>query len=111
MSGRNEIDLEIDFTGAVLVKWTGRANHRRPAETLKPTFERLISMGRYIRFDFSELEHMSSMTMVVVLKFFKQLDSAGFGFDFRYDERVAWQRSTFKRLNAVMPAQPALLAA
>ncbi|NVB37788.1 hypothetical protein G6O69_08080 [Pseudenhygromyxa sp. WMMC2535] len=110
MNSRTEIDLEIDFTGAVLVKWSGRANDRRPQAVLQPVFERLISMGRYLRFDFAELEHISSSTLVVILKFFKKLDAMGVGFEYRYDDSVAWQRMTFSQLDAVMPRSPALAA-
>ena len=58
-NSRCDIDLQIDFTGALTVKWTGAANERRPGAALTPLFERLLSTKRYLRFDFSELEHMS----------------------------------------------------
>jgi len=95
MASRNDIELQIDFTGALTVKWTGKANDRRPAASLEPLFERLIATRRFLRFDFSELEHMSSSTLVVILKFFKQLKADGVGFELRYDERASWQRMTF----------------
>lgn len=103
---RTDIDIEIDFTGALIVKWSGRANDRRPAAALNPLFEKLVSMRRYLRFDFSELEHMASSTLVVLLKNFKQLREQGIGFEFRYDDRVAWQRMTFKQLDSVAAPGP-----
>ncbi|MCA9683346.1 MAG: anti-sigma factor antagonist [Myxococcales bacterium] len=111
MNSRTNIELEIDFTGAVLVRWTGRANERRPSASLEPVFERLLGMGRYLRFDFTEVEHMSSSTLVVLLKFFKQLNAMGVGFDYRYDRSVSWQRMTFAQLDKVMAPQPSLIAA
>ena len=90
-----DIQLHIDFTGALTVKWTGKANERRPAAKLEPMFERLINTRRYLRFDFSELEHMSSSTLVVILKFFKQLKEQGVGFELRYDRAASWQCMTF----------------
>lgn len=111
MTCRTAIDLQIDFTGALTVKWTGRANERRPAAALNPLFEKLIGMQRYLRFDFSELEHMASSTLVVLLKYFKQLQAMGIGFEFRYDDRVAWQRMTFAQLDAFSAPQSTLLAA
>jgi hypothetical protein len=101
MSSQAELDLQIDLTGAVLVKWTGSANDRQPAAALNPFFERLLSMGRYLRFDFSELQHISSTTLVVVLRFFKKLNAMGVGFDFRYDQSVSWQRMMFSPVSAL----------
>ena len=106
MNSRTDLELQIDFTGALTVKWTGRANDRRPAAALTPTFERLLSTRRFLRFDFSELEHMSSSTLVVVMKFFKQLNACGVGFELRFDERVAWQRMTFAQLHTLAAAEP-----
>lgn len=104
-NSRCDIDLQIDFTGALTVKWTGAANERRPGAALTPLFERLLSTKRYLRFDFSELEHMSSSTLVVVMKFFKQLNKLGVGFDLRFDQRSSWQRMTFAQLsNLAAPA-------
>ena len=100
-NSRCDIDLHIDFTGALTVKWTGAANERRPAAALSPLFERLMTTKRYLRFDFSDLEHMSSSTLVVVMKFFKQLNEVGVGFDLRFDDRSAWQRMTFSQLNSL----------
>ncbi|PRP95212.1 hypothetical protein [Enhygromyxa salina] len=108
MSSQADLDLQIDLTGAVLVKWTGSANDRQPAAALNPVFERLLSMGRYLRFDFSELEHISSTTLVVVLRFFKKLNAMGVGFDFRYDQSVSWQRMMFSPVSA-LAAPPAML--
>jgi hypothetical protein len=105
------IDLQIDFTGALTVKWSGRANDRRPGATVGPTLERLVGMKRYLRFDFTELEHISSSTLVVVLKFFKQLNEQGIGYDYRYDDRVSWQRMTFSQLDALAMPQSKVLAA
>ena len=112
MNSRQDLQLQIDFTGALTVKWTGKANDRRPSAALKPTFERLLGTRRFLRFDFSELEHMSSSTLVVVMKFFKQLNKCGVGFELRYDEIVAWQRMTFASLNvlAAAPADMTLVA-
>lgn len=111
MNSRTDIELEIDFTGAVLVRWSGQANHRRPGTALQPTFEKLLSLGRYLRFDFSELEHMSSSTLVVVLKFFKQLNSKGVGYDLCYDEGSSWQRLTFAQLEALTAQSGVTVAA
>ena len=102
MNSRTTLDLQIDLTGAVLVKWTGQANDSRPKAALAPTFERLISMGRYLRFDFTELEHISSSTLVVIMKLFKQLNTLGIGFEARYDDTVNWQRMTFAPLAALI---------
>ena len=108
MNSRTDIDLQIDFTGAVLVKWTGCANESRPGAGLAPVFDKLLAMGRYVRFDFTELKHISSSTLVVIMKFFKQLNALGVGFDFRYDEAASWQRMTFAPLAALSapPARP-----
>jgi len=111
MNSRSDLDLQIDFTGALSVKWTGQANDRRPAATLDPVFERLLGTKRYLRFDFSELEHMSSMTLVCVMKFFKQLNELGVGFDLRYDRSVGWQRMTFAQLDNLAAAPQMQLAA
>ncbi|PRQ05321.1 hypothetical protein ENSA5_03110 [Enhygromyxa salina] len=111
MSSQADLDVQIDLTGAVIVKLSGRANDRRPAAALNPVFEGLVEMGRYLRFDFSELEHISSSTMVVVLKFFKQLIAMGVGFDLRYDKSVAWQRMTFAPATAMMAPSSLQLAA
>lgn len=108
---RTDIDLQIDFTGALTVKWTGRANDRRPAAALNPMFDKLIAMQRYLRFDFCELEHMASSTLVVLLKNFKKLQAMGIGFEFRYDDRVTWQRMTFAQLESFAAPQSTLLAA
>lgn len=54
---------------------------------------------------------MSSSTLVVLLKFFKQLNAMGVGFDYRYDRSVSWQRMTFAQLDKVMAPQPSLIAA
>ena len=108
MSSQADLDLQIDLTGAVLVKWTGSANDRQPAAALNPFFDRLLSMGRYLRFDFSELQHISSTTLVVVLRFFKKLNSMGVGFDFRYDQSVGWQRMMFAPVSA-LAAPPSML--
>ena len=101
MNSRSDIDLTIDFTGALNVRWSGHANDRRPAAALSPLFEKLLSTKRYLRFDMSELAHMSSSTLVVVMKFFKQLNELGIGFDLRFDQSVAWQRMTFSQLDAL----------
>ena len=101
MSSRSDIDLQIDFTGALTIKWRGRANDRRPAAALNPLFDKLVGMQRYLRFDFSELEHMASSTLVVLLKNFKKLQAMGIGFEFRYDDRLNWQRMTFAQLERV----------
>ncbi|PRQ04270.1 hypothetical protein ENSA5_09190 [Enhygromyxa salina] len=111
MNSRTEVDLQIDPTGALLVKWTGSANDRRPAAILNPVFEELLGSGRYLRFDFSELEHISSSTMVLVLRFFKQLKALGVGFELRYDESAAWQRMTFAPATALAAAPQVSLAA
>ena len=108
---RTDIAIEIDFTGALNVKWSGRANDRRPAAALNPLFEKLVSMRCYLRFDFSELEHMASSTLVVLLKNFKALHEAGIGFEFRYDDRIGWQRMTFKQLEAVAAPEPSFTIA
>ena len=108
---RCDIETCIDFTGALTVKWTGAANTRRPAAALSPLFEQLLDNKRYLRFDFSELEHMASSTLVVLLKNFKKLQSMGIGFEFRYDDQVAWQRMTFSQLDAFVAPQSAMLAA
>ena len=105
MNSGNDLQLQIDFTGALTVKWLGRANDRRPGAALTPMFERLLNTRRFLRFDFSELEHMSSSTLVVVMKFFKQLNKCGVGFELRYDDSVAWQRMTFAQLRPLV-AQP-----
>ena len=110
-NSRCDIDLQIDFTGALNVRWSGQANDRRPAAALNPLFEKLVSMRRYLRFDFSELEHMASSTLVVLLKNFKQMREQGIGFEFRYDESVAWQRMTFKQLEAVAAEEPCFMLA
>ena len=105
------IDLALDFTGALTVRWTGKANDRRPAAALSATFERLLASKRYLRFDFSELQHMSSSTLVVVMKFFKQLNKIGAGYELRYDQGVAWQRMTFSQLEGLAAAPQMSLAA
>ena len=110
-NSRCDIDLQIDFTGALTVKWAGAANERRPGAALSPLFERLLSTKRYLRFDFSELEHMSSSTLVVVMKFFKQLNKCGVGFEMRYDDSVAWQRMTFAQLRPLVAAPQMTLVA
>jgi hypothetical protein len=111
MTSQANFDLEIDLTGAVLVKWTGSASDRHPAAALNPFFDRLLSMGRYIRFDFSELQHLSSTTLVVVLRFFKKLNAMGVGFDFRYDQSVSWQRMMFAPASKFAAAPPMQIAA
>ena len=111
MNSRNDLDLQIDFTGALNVRWSGQANDRRPAAKLEPVFERLLNTRRYLRFDFSELEHMSSMTLVCVMKFFKQLNEMGVGFDLRYDRGVSWQRMTFAQLDQLAAAPQFQMAA
>jgi hypothetical protein len=110
MSSQANFDLEIDLTGAVLVKWTGSASERHPATALNPLFDCLLSMGRYIRFDFSELQHLSSTTLIVVLRFFKKLNAMGVGFDFRYDRSVSWQRMMFAPASALAAAPSIQLA-
>ena len=110
MSSQAELDFQIDLTGAVLVRWTGSANDRQPAAALSPFFDRLLGMGRYLRFDFSELQHISSTTLVVVLRFFKKLNAMGVGFDFRYDQSVSWQRMMFAPVS-VLAAPPSMLLA
>ena len=109
-NSRCDIDLCIDFTGALTVKWTGAANERRPSAALSPLFERLLSTKRYLRFDFSELQHMSSSTLVVVMKFFKELNKLGIGFDLRFDDRSAWQRMTFAQLGSLATPEMQLAA-
>ena len=111
MSSRSDLELQIDFTGALTVKWAGQANDRRPAAALTPFFERLLATKRYLRFDLSGLEHMSSTTLVVVMKFFKQLNKCGVGYDLRFDESVAWQRMTFAQLHALAAAPQMMLVA
>lgn len=111
MSSRNSLELEIDFTGALTINWMGHANDRRPAAALNPVFERLLATRRYLRFDFSQLEHMSSTTLVVVMKFFKQLNEIGIGFDLRFDDTQSWQRMTFSQLQVLAAAPELTLAA
>jgi len=111
MNSRSDIDLTIDFTGALSVKWSGHANDRRPANALNPLFQKLLDTKRYLRFDLSELSHMSSSTLVVVMKFFKQLNELGVGFDLRFDQSVAWQRMTFSQLETLATPQQMQLAA
>lgn len=111
MSSQAELALHIDMTGAVLVTWTGSANDRQPAAALNPFFDRLLSMGRYLRFDFTELQHISSTTLVVVLRFFKKLNAMGVGFDFRYDQSVSWQRMMFAPVATLSAPSSMLLAA
>lgn len=111
MSSEADLDLEIDLTGAVLVRWTGSANDRQPAAALNPFFERLLGMGRYIRFDFSGLVHISSTTLVVVLRFLKKLNVMGVGFDFRYDQSVGWQRMMFAPVATLSAPSSMLLIA
>lgn len=111
MNSRCSIDLQIDFTGALAVKWSGCANDRRPSATVAPELERLLTMKRYLRFDFTDLEHISSTTLVVVLKFFRQLNELGIGYDYRYDDRLSWQRMTFSQLDALAMPQAKVVAA
>ncbi len=109
-NSRCNIDLQIDFTGALTIKWAGAANDRRPKAALTPLFERLLGTKRYLRFDFCALEHMSSSTLVVVMQFLKELNKRGIGFDLRFDDTAAWQRMTFSQLQ-VLAAAPMELAA
>ena len=98
----SRIELKVDFTGALIINWIGEANDRCPRAVLAPVFKELVEMKRYLRFNFSDLEHMSSSTLVVVMKFFKQLHNLGVGFDMRFDEREPWQHMTFSQLGELV---------
>lgn len=98
MNAHTEVELSIQADETVTVKWTGRAADRRPAAVLNPVFEQLLEMRRNLIFDLSGLEHMSSSTMVVIMKFVKQVNAAGIAIDVEYDESVSWQRMMFASL-------------
>ncbi|PRP93387.1 hypothetical protein ENSA5_42860 [Enhygromyxa salina] len=111
MSARIELGLEIISGDLVHVRWSGRAAERRPAAALNPVFEKLIELDRNIVFDLSRLEHISSSTMVVVMKFVKRLAALGRGIDVRYDRSVSWQRMTFASLERLAALRAGQLAA
>ena|SRR5690554_6086517 len=99
MNAHTEVELHIQQAAkTVLVQWTGRAADRRPASNLNPIFEGLLAMGRALVFDLSRLDHMSSSTLVVIMKFVKQLNALGIAIDFQYDESTSWQRMMFAPL-------------
>ncbi len=103
--------IETAATATVTVTWTGRAADRRPAAVLEPIFTRLLGLGRDLVFDLTGLEHISSLTMVVIMKFVKQLNLCGLSIDFRYDESVSWQRMTFETLRSLSMPQTQSMAA
>lgn len=106
MNAHTEVELNIQAAETVVVKWTGRASDRRPAAVLNPVFEQLLALGRDLVFDLGGLEHMSSSTMVVIMKFVKQLNAMGLTIDIRFDESISWQRMMFASLKRMAaPAQ------
>lgn len=98
VSSHTEVALHVEASTTTVVKWVGRACDRRPAAGLEPIFDQLIGLGRDIVFDLTGLEHMSSSTLVVIMKFVKRLQGLGLAIEFRYDEAVSWQRMTFATL-------------
>ncbi len=100
MDAHTDVELSIETTKMV-VTWTGRAADRRPAAVLNPIFDQLLAIGRDMVFDLSGIAHMSSLTLVVIMKFVKQVNAAGLRIDFRYDESVAWQRRMFASLRRI----------
>lgn len=107
MNAHTEVELSIQTAETVTVKWTGRAADRRPAAVLNPVFDQLLEVGRNLVFDLSGLEHMSSSTMVVIMKFVKQVNAAGIAIEFEYDESVSWQRMMFASLRKLAMQSPA----
>jgi hypothetical protein len=96
-----ELDVSTD-DDRLRVQWKGRANERRPAATLNPFFERLIEAAKAssarIEFDMSELEHISSSTIVVIVQLLKKLDAERLPIMLEYDDSVSWQHMTFDAL-------------
>jgi anti-anti-sigma regulatory factor len=111
VNANTDVALHIETSDTILVKWTGRAADRRPAAVLEPVFDRLLELGRDLVFDLSGLEHISSSTMVVIMKFVKRITALGLGIDFQYDETVSWQRMTFGALRSLAAPRAELMAA
>ncbi len=106
MNAHTDVELSILAAEAVTLVWTGRASDRRPAAVFTPVFERLLASDRHLVFDLSGLEHMSSSTLVVIMKFVKQLQGLGRTIEFCYDESVSWQRMMFASLRRMSTPAP-----
>jgi hypothetical protein len=107
MNAHTEVELNIQAGESVTVTWTGRAADRRPGAVLNPVFDQLLAIGQNLVFDLSGLEHMSSSTMVVIMKFVKQVNAAGIAIAIEYDESVSWQRMMFASLVRMAAPAPA----
>lgn len=88
--------------GPIVIEWHGKANARRPAEVLDPYFGRLLeaaqASGRPLCFDFQQLRHFNSSTIVVLMQFIKRLEQQHVELTLRYDVRQKWQKMTFEAL-------------
>jgi hypothetical protein len=90
------------------VDWTGRANHRHPAEELSPYFDRLLEAAAEaaarIEFHFERLDHFNSSTILVVLSFAESARGRKIPVRCVYDGSLRWQKMTFEALKQLEKA-------
>jgi hypothetical protein len=98
-----------EVAGAYTVAWKGRASGSRPDERFTALFTRLLEADRRIELDVSGLEHISSPTLVVLMRFLKQVEARGLDLVLRYDDSVSWQRMTFEPLRRAVAGCSATL--
>jgi ABC-type transporter Mla MlaB component len=95
---------------AHVIHWIGKAHEHRPAQFLTPLFETvLLCANKRVELDLSQLQQISSPTLVLVIQFLKSARERGLHTDVKYDSTVGWQRATFDRLrNLTTSANPSL---
>lgn len=98
-------NLHLEVTGSegeIRVTWRGKANARRPSALLSPWFDDVVEEAKLgkktIFFSMSQLDHISSSTIVVVVQLIKRLEAERIGITIEYDESVNWQHMTFDAL-------------
>jgi len=101
-------DVELSFRetpGAHRICWKGSANERQPQALFGLLFEDLLlAVKKPIVLDLSALEHISSFTVIVLMRFVRDARDQGLHIEVVYDESISWQCMTFEPLRQLSEA-------
>lgn len=85
-----------------VLSWEGESNERNPDETLAPYLENFIStLNGSLIIKFNSLYFMNSSTVYPIITFLTKLNENKINTEVHYSESSAWQKTSFKAMNAL----------